>query len=107
MNSNITLSTLTSRTGLDVFDYLDKEISVPVVNGSQAQGDLIVVPLAVLDGIVVTTERTRHDTRPCRCPASNSSAVRRAAIRTASSPTAAGARGRVRCTTFDASLWAS
>lgn len=64
MNSNITLSTLTDRTGLDVFDYLDKEISVPVVNGSQAQGDLIVVPLAVLAGIVVTTERTRHETVP-------------------------------------------
>ncbi|WP_415972348.1 hypothetical protein [Rhodococcus sp. 077-4] len=64
MNSNITLSSLTDLTGLDVLDYLDKEISVPVIDGLQAQGDLIVVPYALLDGIVVPTERTRSEKVP-------------------------------------------
>ncbi|MDF2468527.1 MAG: hypothetical protein K0Q61_899, partial [Rhodococcus erythropolis] len=30
MNSNMTLSALTTLTGLDVFDYLDQEVSIPV-----------------------------------------------------------------------------
>jgi hypothetical protein len=64
MNSNITLSALTDLTGLDVFDYLDKEISVPVIDGLQARGDLIVVPYALLDGIVVPTEQTRRENVP-------------------------------------------
>ncbi|PYE19519.1 hypothetical protein DFR67_103432 [Williamsia limnetica] len=48
MNSTMTLSDLTAYTGLDVFDYLDKEVSIPVVDGLQAQGDLIVVPADLL-----------------------------------------------------------
>jgi hypothetical protein len=48
MNSTMTLADLTAYSGLDVFDYLDKQMSIPVVDGLQAQGDLIVVPAAVL-----------------------------------------------------------
>ncbi|MBY6676350.1 hypothetical protein HQ314_05405 [Rhodococcus sp. BP-332] len=44
MTTTVTLSTLTALTGLDVFDYLDRDVSIPVVDGLQAQGDLIVVP---------------------------------------------------------------
>ncbi|GGT24497.1 hypothetical protein [Streptomyces purpureus] len=48
MNVNVTLGELTARTGLDVLDHLEREVTVPVVDGMQAQGDLIVVPLAML-----------------------------------------------------------
>ncbi|BCF81738.1 hypothetical protein RQCS_12830 [Rhodococcus qingshengii] len=48
----MTLSALTSLTGLDVFDYLDQEVSIPVIDGLQAQGDLIVVPFSLLANIV-------------------------------------------------------
>jgi len=52
MNSNMTLSALTSLTGLDVFDYLDQEVSIPVIDGLRAQGDLIVIPFSLLANIV-------------------------------------------------------
>lgn len=64
MNSNMTLSALTTLTGLDVFDYLDQEISVPVIDGLQAQGDLIVVPFGMLAGVVGTGKQTRTETVP-------------------------------------------
>lgn len=54
MNATMTLSALTALTGLDVFDYLDREVSVPVVDGLQAQGDLIVVPHTLLANAVAT-----------------------------------------------------
>jgi len=38
------LAELLDRTGLDVLDHLERETSVPVINGLQAQGDLIVIP---------------------------------------------------------------
>ncbi|MFD7709925.1 hypothetical protein ACFV6E_06285 [Streptomyces sp. NPDC059785] len=40
----MTLADLTSRTGLDVLDHLERQVTIPVVDGLQAQGDLIVVP---------------------------------------------------------------
>jgi hypothetical protein len=46
--SGTTLSDLTRRTGLDVLDHLEKEAAVPVVDGLQAQGDLIVIPFAMV-----------------------------------------------------------
>lgn len=55
----MTLSSLTALTGLEVFDYLEKEISIPVIDGLQAQGDLIVVPYRMLAGIVVAAPWTR------------------------------------------------
>lgn len=49
----VTLADLTARTGLDVLAHLEREVTIPVVAGLQAQGDLIVVPLALLDGVTV------------------------------------------------------
>ncbi|MCZ4520156.1 hypothetical protein O4220_16720 [Rhodococcus ruber] len=64
MISDMTLSTLTTLTGLDVFDYLDREISVPVIDGLQAQGDLIVVPYSLLTESVATTDRSHTENVP-------------------------------------------
>ena len=60
MNSTMTLSALTTLTGLDVFDYLDQEVSVPVIDGMQAQGDLIVVPHILLADSVRTVSWSRY-----------------------------------------------
>ncbi|WP_219471586.1 hypothetical protein [Nonomuraea rhizosphaerae] len=49
----VTLATLSRRTGLAVLDHLEQAASIPVVDGLQAQGDLIVVPLPVLTGSVL------------------------------------------------------
>jgi hypothetical protein len=49
----VTLADLTARTGLDVLAHLEREVTIPVVAGLQAQGDLIVVPLALLDDVTV------------------------------------------------------
>ncbi|WP_329519149.1 hypothetical protein [Spirillospora sp. NBC_01491] len=43
--TTVTLADLTRRTGLDVLDHLEQEMAIPVIDGLQAQGDLIVVPL--------------------------------------------------------------
>jgi hypothetical protein len=42
------LAELLDLSGLDVLDHLSREVAVPVVDGLQAQGDLIVVPLGML-----------------------------------------------------------
>lgn len=42
------LAELLDRTSLDVLDHLEREITVPVIDGLQAQGDLIVIPLDLL-----------------------------------------------------------
>ena len=42
------LAELLDRTGLDVLDHLEREVTVPVIDGLQAQGDLIVIPLAMV-----------------------------------------------------------
>ncbi|MFI7680007.1 hypothetical protein [Actinophytocola sp. NPDC049390] len=39
------LAELLAENDLDVLDHLDRQITVPVLDGPQAQGDLIVVPL--------------------------------------------------------------
>lgn len=36
------------RTGLDVLAHLEREVTVPVIDGLQAQGDLLVIPLDTL-----------------------------------------------------------
>ncbi|MFD6673989.1 hypothetical protein ACFWDA_06375 [Rhodococcus zopfii] len=59
MNAQQSLSDITAWSGIDVFDYLDGEVSVPVVDGPQAQGDLIVVPHAMLAGVVTPHPWTR------------------------------------------------
>lgn len=59
MNATMTLSALSALTGLDVFDYLDREVSIPVVDGIQAQGDLIVLPYSLVATIVTPAVWTR------------------------------------------------
>ncbi|MFG2052805.1 hypothetical protein ACGFI9_02135 [Micromonospora sp. NPDC048930] len=51
MTMPLTLADLTGRTGLTVLDHLEQQVRIPVLDGLQAQGDLIVVPLAVLDDV--------------------------------------------------------
>ncbi|MFI6406592.1 hypothetical protein [Streptomyces sp. NPDC050548] len=53
-----TLADLTRRSGLDVLDHLEREVAIPVVDGLQAQGDLIVVPYAFVARAV--THTTSH-----------------------------------------------
>ncbi|MFG1783408.1 hypothetical protein ACGFIU_13285 [Rhodococcus oryzae] len=59
MNSEMTLSHLTALSGLDVFDYLAHDVLVPVIDGLQAQGDLIVVPHSLLADNVRPARWTR------------------------------------------------
>ncbi|QKG24223.1 hypothetical protein [Actinomadura verrucosospora] len=40
-----TLASLSLQTGVSVLDHLERSMRIPVVDGLQAQGDLIVVPL--------------------------------------------------------------
>ncbi len=42
------LAELLDRTGLDVLDHLDRQVTVPVIDGLQAQGDLLVLPLSLI-----------------------------------------------------------
>jgi hypothetical protein len=42
------LAELLDKTGLDVLDHLEREVTVPVIDGLQAQGDLIVVPFDMI-----------------------------------------------------------
>ncbi|PPK68548.1 hypothetical protein V5P93_004344 [Actinokineospora auranticolor] len=42
------LGQLLDHTGLDVLDHLEREVAVPVIDGPQAQGDLIVLPAVEL-----------------------------------------------------------
>lgn len=51
----LTLNDLTSRTGLTVLDHLEMTVTIPIVDGLQAQGDLIVIPWKWVPGV---TERS-------------------------------------------------
>ncbi|WP_131740670.1 hypothetical protein [Actinomadura roseirufa] len=55
----VTLASLSERTGLAVLDHLERSVTVPVVDGVQAQGDLIVIPLGLLGGTVYASSRAR------------------------------------------------
>ncbi|TXK34028.1 hypothetical protein [Nonomuraea sp. C10] len=44
----VTLATLEEQTGLTALDHLERSVRIPVVDGPQAQGDLIVIPLAMI-----------------------------------------------------------
>ena len=52
------LAELLDRTGLDVLDHLERHLTVPVIDGLQAQGDLIIIPWAMLN--VVTFQSWTH-----------------------------------------------
>ncbi|NAS22295.1 hypothetical protein GT755_11440 [Herbidospora sp. NEAU-GS84] len=44
----ITLATLSARTGHTFDDHLDRSLTIPVLDGLQAQGDLLVIPAVLL-----------------------------------------------------------
>ena len=48
MLTTLTLADLTARTGLDVLGHLERQMTIPVTDGIQAQGDLLVIPIALL-----------------------------------------------------------
>jgi hypothetical protein len=48
MLTTLTLADLTTRTGLDVLGHLEREVTIPVIDGIQAQGDLLVIPMTFL-----------------------------------------------------------
>jgi hypothetical protein len=43
------LAELVDRTAVDALDHLERQSTIPVVDGLQAQGDLIVIPFSMLD----------------------------------------------------------
>jgi hypothetical protein len=47
--TTITLAELSQMSGHDVLDHLELDIAIPVIDGLQAQGDLIVIPLSMID----------------------------------------------------------
>ncbi len=53
----ITLNTLTTRTGHTFDDHLDRTLTIPVLGGIQAQGDLIVIPADLLPGVPQPVEK--------------------------------------------------
>ncbi|MEV5574036.1 hypothetical protein AB0L06_28705 [Spirillospora sp. NPDC052269] len=55
----LTLSDLTRQSGLDVLDHLEMDVAIPVLDGLQAQGDLLIVPLEDLAGAVTVLEWAR------------------------------------------------
>jgi hypothetical protein len=54
-----TLADIKRETGLEMLDHLEVEVAIPVLAGVQAQGDLIVVPLALLDDEVTVVPWAR------------------------------------------------
>jgi len=48
MHTTLTLADLTARTGLDVLGHLERQVTIPVTDGIQAQGDLLVIPIDLL-----------------------------------------------------------
>jgi hypothetical protein len=55
MTTALTLADLTRRTGFDVLGHLEREVTIPVTGGLQAQGDLMVVPLAEFHDVFIST----------------------------------------------------
>ncbi|GAA3027968.1 hypothetical protein [Actinokineospora globicatena] len=46
------LDQLLDHTGLSVLDHLEREVTIPVLDGIQAQGDLIVIPAAIVGAAI-------------------------------------------------------
>jgi hypothetical protein len=59
----VELAELLDRTGIDALEHLERQVTVPVVDGIQAQGDLIVIPSALI-GTVVVSERWWRELPP-------------------------------------------
>jgi hypothetical protein len=65
MSADMTLATLVWQTRLDVLDHLDHSLSIPVIDGPQAQGDLIVIPISMIESaITYWPEATWTDVPP-------------------------------------------
>ncbi|WP_258534784.1 hypothetical protein [Streptomyces sp. PT12] len=60
----LTLAELTERTGLGVLAHLERSLSIPVVDGIQAQGDLIVVPFSELPRVTRSPWARWRDVEP-------------------------------------------
>jgi hypothetical protein len=45
------LAELLDKTGLDVLDDLQRQVTVPVIDGLQAQGDLVVIPADMINTV--------------------------------------------------------
>ncbi|MEV5888258.1 hypothetical protein [Nonomuraea fuscirosea] len=60
----VTLASLTQRTGLAVLDHLEQSVRIPVVDGLQAQGDLIVIPLPLVATSVTLIAEERWEPVP-------------------------------------------
>ncbi|MFE9251732.1 hypothetical protein [Streptomyces sp. NPDC007088] len=52
----VSLADLTSRTGLSVLEHVEREVTIPVLDALQAQGDLLLVPEALVPGLDVPEE---------------------------------------------------
>ncbi|MGW0039923.1 hypothetical protein [Gordonia sp. NPDC003376] len=61
MSSVMTLDRLTTLSGLSVLDHLDRSVSIPILDGPQAQGDLIVLPRDLTPDVHC---HTQYFTRP-------------------------------------------
>ncbi len=61
-----TLATLTARTGLTVLDHLEQQVTIPVHDGLQAQGDLMIVPFALVAADIHLFPQGRWSTVPTR-----------------------------------------
>ena len=48
--TTITLGQLSQLSGHDVLDHLELDMAIPVIDGLQAQGDLIVIPHSMING---------------------------------------------------------
>lgn len=59
-----TLAEIKRETGLEVLDHLEVEVAIPVLHGVQAQGDLIVVPLALVEDEVSVVSWARWRSVP-------------------------------------------
>lgn len=53
----LTLAELTDRTGFTVLDHLDAALTIPVSDGLQAQGDLLIIPFALVSDAVTPPVR--------------------------------------------------
>ncbi|WP_283139654.1 hypothetical protein [Rhizohabitans arisaemae] len=55
----VTLAMLAQQTGLAVLDHLEHSARIPVVDGLQAQGDLLVIPLSMIASAVAPGPNAR------------------------------------------------
>lgn len=59
--STLTIAEAVDRYGVDVLDHLDRTVTIPVVDGPQCQGDLLVLPVALAKRVTVRKTATWLD----------------------------------------------